>query len=171
MVDDDSKKVERRERHKAIRAIGRARLDERVRSLYDVYDDLNEELFELVETIRETQPRKPGAVLLELYKCGPSGCIGCPHIRWQKWVTRRASRPDKKPYWFATNITQPRRHARTNTIPDETREAIAQAEAVLLKRKQVMKHLSSLSRTVAAIEKHRFGDEGEGDQYDESGVD
>ena len=46
---------------------------------------LNRHLLELSRRIAELQPKKPGAVTLELSRCGPKLCFGCPHHKWRIW--------------------------------------------------------------------------------------
>lgn len=46
---------------------------------------LNRQLLELAKRISEVQPKKPGAVTLELSRCGPKICFGCPHPKWRIW--------------------------------------------------------------------------------------
>jgi hypothetical protein len=46
----------------------------------------NSRLGKLASAIRDAQPVQSGSVCLELYACSSSGCRGCPHGRWMKYV-------------------------------------------------------------------------------------
>ncbi len=46
---------------------------------------LNRHLLDLSKRIADLQPKKPGAVTLELSRCGPKLCFGCPHPKWRIW--------------------------------------------------------------------------------------
>ncbi len=111
----------------------------------------NERLILLREHIRDEQPKRHGAVLLELQACGP-GCIGCPHPRWQRWINQASSKKGKEPTWYATRPRYPSHAARAKEVPESAREYIREATRIIQRRETVIRRLRELHTCVANLD-------------------
>lgn len=65
------------------------------------FNEINKRIYEIRERFIEIHPVMEGAVWPDLNSCGKD-CLGCPHIRWIKWVKNQKINPQKK--WLAVRI-------------------------------------------------------------------
>jgi hypothetical protein len=66
---------------------------QRITDIAHTLNEIDRELEEISQTLREIQPKRPGALTLSFYDCGDD-CIGCPHPRWLQWS--KPNTPDKE---------------------------------------------------------------------------
>lgn len=79
-------------------------------SFVDKVMDMNARLEQIADRLKEIQPKKPGALTLNLRECGRDACYGCPHLRWLKWSTKPkpGTTPDEKQnFWVANQVKMP----------------------------------------------------------------
>lgn len=110
--------------------------------------DYNMRLVDYYEAIREAQPKRHGAVLLQLRPCGKK-CLGCPHPEWVKWVNRNAENPEKTPTWFAATLERPTASARAKHIPEHARALIREAQEFIKQRDSLVSAIRHIRHVVA----------------------
>jgi len=108
---------------------------------------LNARLFELARQIKKSQPKRHGAVLLQLNNCG-RGCIGCPHPRWQRWVNRNVENRLKATSWFAVSLKSPLAATRKLEYSEETRDLIREAIEEIKKKTALVRALNTVNQVV-----------------------
>ena len=122
-------------------------LGERTSDITRAMDSLNARLSELARQIRTSQPKRHGAVLLQLNSCG-RGCVGCPHPRWQKWVNRSVENPMMPVTWFAVTVESPLAATRKLEYTEETRDLIRTSVAVLAQKAALVKALNGVNQII-----------------------
>lgn len=118
---------------------------------------INRDLSDLGTAIRDLQPKRHGALLMERYTCGKGGtvgCLGCPHIRWKQWADpAKATGGHRKEGWRAHPVEAPLKRIRRTGEFAEHWQAVAalihEAIRLLKEKDKIIKHLSNLSRSLS----------------------
>lgn len=114
--------------------------------------DWNLELHDLSKALREAQGVATGSVALELYKCSPGCCRGCPHPRWfrYKWTVPEKDHPAGR--LIATNLLHKKINPAAALRRDKTRAEsliiIRKTQDVIRKRARFMTALRSLGAAI-----------------------
>lgn len=131
-----------------------------------IMGEYNRQLVDLHERLRDAQPRSHGAVLMDLNRCG-YGCLGCPHPVWVKWMDKQKNNRQSASKWIAVRLSRPGTAARSKSIPDEARELIAEAQALIERRARFIDHLKRINKAIGAARSTRpdlgFQHTGEGE--------
>ncbi len=112
----------------------------------------NIELQDLSKSLREAQGVATGSVALELQKCSPHGCRGCPHPRWfrYKWTLPDTDNPNGR--LIATNLIankiNPAAALRRDKTRTESLAIIRKTQDVIKKRARFMSVLRSLGAAI-----------------------
>lgn len=123
---------------------------------------LNSELLRLTTVLQESQPKRVGAITLQLYDCGKK-CNGCPHPKWKKWVANKPvilRHGDHFPEdisqlrarWKAIPIANPRRVLRAKQYAEATRETVEKMLILIEQRRDVLETLQKLQRLTNTLE-------------------
>ncbi|RBI66164.1 hypothetical protein DQ400_15610 [Vreelandella sulfidaeris] len=119
-----------------------------------IMGEYTRQLLDIVERIREAQPRTHGAVLLDVSRCG-YGCLGCPHPVWRKWVNRQQHSRHSPSTWHAVRIQRPGVAARAKSVPQEARELIAEALVLIERRARFIDHLKRINKAIGTARHYR----------------
>jgi len=122
--------------------------------------DIDARLFEIRDELKATQPKRNGAIILELKPCGKD-CMGCPHIRWKQYkdpskegVKPGQRNPHRKESWNGYVIENPlKRIHKTGpfeAVYEKSRALMKEAEKLVEERSRLIGHFSNISRSLKA---------------------
>lgn len=123
---------------------------------------LNSELVRQSSLLRESQPKRVGALTLQLYECGKK-CNGCPHPKWKKWVANRpvirrhgdnfpTDISQQRARWKAIPVASPRRVLRSKEYSEETREIVERMLNLIEQRGQLLDAMQRMLRLTNLLE-------------------
>ncbi len=128
---------------------------QRVTDIVRTLDEIDRELGRIGQTLREIQPKRPGALTLSFYDCGDD-CLGCPHPRWLQWRKTRTPDLDRRRSTLAGHpVRYPAmRVKRTGDFTEHApavRSTIARANRLCTARIKIIDHLRYAYRAARAV--------------------
>ena len=112
---------------------------------------MSDRLRELEAEIRDAQPIRHGAVLMELYRHKPP-CLGCPHVTWKQWKGH-PHHPTRT--WQAHRLASPLVHLPRGDGAATLRLLVREALSIEQRRTKLVQHLSVLAQVLhKAPERH-----------------
>lgn len=109
------------------------------------FNEINKAIYEIRERFIQLHPIVEGTVWPDLNMCGKC-CLGCPHIRWVRWVKNQKNNPQKK--WLAVRIEgNPRNYFLSKN----------QHKLTIKERLNLMKELSELTHEREMLIKYISG--------------
>lgn len=124
---------------------------ERTREVFEramaALERIDAHIDEAAEKLRELQPKKPGAILLERHDCG-AGCLGCPHPRWKVWRSDQRKKPAR---WYASTLKTNPTQSVKKTGPFEANQALVRY--YIAEIQEAMKARAALTAAIASVGK------------------